>query len=396
VQTCECCGKCCVECGKCTDECCRACNAACAPCCACLASSCSFLTTLYEKPFGGCVIFTFLTNLVPLLVLIYFVAANFSSDCSRPLPAWIVVCLGLFVINTIFGAYIYRRVSALGSSDPTTHPKWDPRLNYSRNMFNISLDFWLNDPFVCIYIVVSIFTIVWSVYGLVWTGQSKNDPADLCPTPLIDASTAGAIIMFVYIGLGVFFVTMTLCTGYLEHCLNDCNLWHCICCCFYYPFFYHFDANYESDRARQARERHQQQQGNGQLVVQVHQPMAQPMVVHPVITQPVNPPAYQQHQQPTFQQPVSGGFMQPPQAQTDYQRRSLQAAPAVAATAPPAYSVQSVQPVQVQIQQQTPPPDNVEKAKQKAAAVAEATGEKLKSGAQAFKAWWDKPKDAPR
>jgi len=343
------------------------------------------------------------------LVFIYFIAANFHNDCVKPLPLWIIIQLVLFAINTVFGCYIYRRVSRLGgdTDDPTKHPKWQPNLNFSRNMFNIQLDFWMNDPLVCIHIVFSIFSIVWSILGLVWAGNSRNDvDSNPCPNDLMDASTAAAIIMLIFIAIGLFLVVSALCTGYLEHCLNDCSLWHCLCCCFYYPFFYHYDPNYESQSARQLRERqhHGVQQVNSPIVVAVHQPVvvAQPVMQHqPVVGVPIHQPVYTQ---PMVQQ---GGYMQTPQ-QGDFQRRSFQTSPATAQPVqtvqqPPSYqqasstnttsTYGSTSPTQPSSQ---PPADNVEKAKQKAAAVAEATGEKLKEGAQALKEWWNKPKDGPR
>jgi len=304
--------------------------------------------------------------------------------------------LVLFVVNTIFGCYIYRRLSSVDERDPTKHPKWNPALNYSRNQLVIQMDFWMNDPWVCIHICVTIFSIVWAIIGFVWVSDSNGSSTAVspCPSPLSDASMAAAIIMLVFIGLGLMMIFFTLCTGYLEHCLNDCNILHCLCCCFYYPFFYRYDPNFESASQRQARERYQ--------LRQQHQPL-HPGGVSPVAVSPVvvvsQPVVHQQapivgvpmqHQQPTYQAPhvvvqpvmaqpvVQQGYMQTPAPQQDYQRRSYQSTPA----ATPATTSQ-------------PEPDNLEKAKIKAQAVAEATGDKLKEGAQAFKEWWNKPKDPP-
>jgi len=288
---------------------------------------------------------------------------------------WLIIALITFAINTFFGCYIYRRVSSFADVDPTTHPKWNPALNYSRNQLNISMDFWLNDPVVCLHIVLSIFAIAWAIVGFTWASD-----AQACPSQLTDASNAAAIILLVFIGIGLLMIFSSLCTGYLEHCFEDCNFFHCLCCCFYYPFFYHYDPNYEGPSVRQARERRQMRTGGGQIV---HgSPVITIQQAPPVMAMPLSQPVYQQpvyqqavivqpvHQQPTYGA-TGGGYMQAPQQQ-DFQRRSFQTAP-------------TAQPVQEE--------STVDKAKQKAAAVAEATGDKLKEGAQAFKAWWDKPKD---
>jgi len=301
------------------------------------------------------------------------------------MSVWLIIMLITFAINTFFGCYIYRRVSKLADTDPTQHPKWNPALNYSRNTLNISMDFWLNDPVVCLHIVLSIFAIAWAIVGLSWASNAMT-----CPSELKDASTAAGIIMLVFIGFGLLMIVTSLCTGYMEHCFNDCNFIHCLCCCFYYPFFYHYDPNYEGPSARQYRERRQMQAGqHQQLVNSPKVTIQQPPMAQPVMGVPLGQPVYQQQHpavvvQPVMQQPTygatGGGYMQAPQPQQDYQRRSFQATP-------------SATPAQTE-------PDNIDKAKQKAAAVAEATGEKLKEGAQMLKAWWDKPKDnttpAPR
>jgi len=293
------------------------------------------------------------------------------------MSVWLIIMLITFAFNTLFGCYIYRRVSTLGDIlDPTQHPKWNPALNYSRNLMQIQMDFWLNDPVVCMHIVVSIFAIVWAILGLAWASDTKT-----CPSQLTDASTAAAIIMLVFVGMGFLCILSGLCNGYLEHCFNDCNLWHCVCCCLYYPFFYHYDPNYEGPSARRAREQRQMQknaQGGN------HSPMVTIQTVQPVHAQPIMQPVYQPA---VVVQPVSpaygamgGGYMQAP-VQQDYQRHSFQ------------QQTGQPQPVTSTTQKE---PDNIEKAKQKAQQVAEATGEKLKEGAQAFKAWWDKPKETAR
>jgi len=384
---------CCKQC----DLCCKECDACFKPCCDCLAHSCSFVTQLCDKPFGSCVIFTFLANFIPFAALIYFLVHNWNNGCAHPLQTWLIIMLALFVVNSIFGCYIYKRISSMDEQNPEQNPKWNPALNYSRNMLNIQMDFWMNDPWVCIHIVVSIFSIVWAILGFVWVSDGANG-GNVCPTQLEDSSTAASIIMLIFIGFGVLMIISTLCFGYMEHCISDCNLLHCLCCCLYYPLFYHYDPNYEGSRARQRRQQRVQRQDQSQaLVVSVTPPgVAQgvpvnhgPMMAHPVAQPVMAQPVYHQQQPVVVVQPVS------PQLhyqQQDYARPSFQAPPNggggggnVTMGAPVPQSTSS-----------SSSDDTLDKAKQKAAAVAEATGQKLKEGAAALQNWWNKPKeDAP-
>src|SRR5688572_21131592 len=67
---------------------------------------------LCYRPFSGCVCFTLFTNVIPMVAMIYFMATNWSNSCSKPLQTWLLVQVGLFFVNGLFGYYVFQKVSS--------------------------------------------------------------------------------------------------------------------------------------------------------------------------------------------------------------------------------------------------------------------------------------------
>lgn len=140
-----------------------------------------------------CVFFIFLMNMVPLGVSLWVVSSQSGTSCAKPLEAWLAVAVVDFTLNLCMAVYVYNRIS----------------LQEDMNFAKMS-QFLMYDVGVALYIVLSIFTIVWGIVGLSWL--SSEPVASTCSgSSLYAMVSAAAIILEVFCSIGVLIVFFTLC-----------------------------------------------------------------------------------------------------------------------------------------------------------------------------------------
>jgi hypothetical protein len=141
-------------------------------------------------------------NVAPLGAGAYFLATDWDNECDEPITEWLLVSLVLFVFNILFGVYVLRTVT-LREPDPEDH----------RTPFEKATAFVLYDPCVAIYIIISIFSVVWGFLGLGWL-EEEADKCEKTDTELWKMSSAAALILILFIFIGVTLVFWLLCTSF--------------------------------------------------------------------------------------------------------------------------------------------------------------------------------------
>jgi len=119
----------------------------------------------------------------------------------------------------MFGLYVLSRVSFL-DSDISRHPKYSASETHARNVWNVTWSFWMRDVVVCLYMFLSIFSLVWSIVGLIWAYQSDRADHVLhpCPSRFYQSAIAGALVLLVFVSVGFCCVIGALCSGYVDDC----------------------------------------------------------------------------------------------------------------------------------------------------------------------------------
>lgn len=312
---------------------------------------CDWLSRLMSQPFAGCMCFTMFFNVIPLAIMGYFLGTGWTNTCSRPLEIWLLVTMILFLLNTMFGCYIFRRLSGEGVD---ARGDWYVEgASETKNAANRAKHFFMYDPVVCLYIVLSIFSLVWTIMGLIWTGDSQDCVST--SGALVDAARAGAYCMLIFLIVGSFFIWCNLLSGYFNDCLNDCDFCKCCCCCIYYPCCYKPKKAQQNNGAGSGQQHQQHQQQQHQQYQQpgatapysskpahVSVPVAKPVAVaKPVQETPAYPePAPVYHAPLPTAQPVSPPqYSAPtPQQQQQQQQQGVYGAPPAGYNAPAAAS----------------------------------------------------------
>lgn len=227
-QMCECCDDLCAALGRCCAECCDDLSR-------CCGAMCTSLGEVFSKPFSGVVFLGLLMSLVPFVAIIYYLIVGWGAvDCAKRLDIWLAVCLACYVLNFFFAIYLFKKLSNERWDDPAVNPKYDPNKHEEINQFNHAAHFFLYDPWVCLYITVGIFMIVWGIVGLAWANQSS-----MCEQARLQQVTiAAAIILLVYIVVFVIGCLCSLYSGFITVCVNDCDPIKCLFCYVYYPCCY--------------------------------------------------------------------------------------------------------------------------------------------------------------
>jgi len=184
-------------------------------------------------------------NFVPPFAFIYFLIADWSNDCTKPLHIWLLVAFVLFVINCHFAIYLYNRLSNYTEVD---FPGYDPRASYEKNQLNRALHFFLYDPGVCLYIILAIFIIAWGIIGLIWTGGTCSSKYD----DLKNCVVAGSLILLIFMGTGVLVVFFYIMSAYCTICMqeDDWGVFKVLCCCFYFPLACLFGGPQQQQRSQ--------------------------------------------------------------------------------------------------------------------------------------------------
>ena len=227
-QMCECCDDLCAALGRCCAECCDDLSR-------CCGAMCNSLGEVFSKPFSGVVFLGLLMSLVPFVAIIYYLIVGWGAvDCAKRLDIWLAVCLACYVLNFFFAIYLFKKLSNERWDDPAVNPKYDPNKHEEINQFNHAAHFFLYDPWVCLYITVGIFMIIWGIIGLAWANQSSQ-----CEQARLQQVTiAAAIILLVYIVVFVIGCLCSLYSGFITVCVNDCDPIKCLFCYIYYPCCY--------------------------------------------------------------------------------------------------------------------------------------------------------------
>ena len=224
---CECCGDICA----CLDNCVsRFCT-----CCDCICGGLTdFVHNFFIRPFSFCLLYSLGMSLAPLVVVILALANAWSVNCDDPLHIWLMVALGCYIANTIFGFYIYHKADA-----------FQPAAGVRSTPYQRAKNFFLYDVGVCLYMVLTIIQVVWAVLGLMW---ADTPTTAACPVELHNATKIGAILLLIFFGVGFGLILASLLKSYMEYAqpvvlcwlscpkhahsfFHECTFSPCCCCC---------------------------------------------------------------------------------------------------------------------------------------------------------------------
>lgn len=259
---------------------------ACDSMCGCCEKGCSGCMDWFEEalsqPYAMCVSFTVLANLGPALGFVYFLIQGWGStekyNCPHPMDIWLLVMMGLWLCNTLFGWYLFNRLNKQNDEDD------DPNLSPARNEYNRACKFFMYDPVVCVYIIVILFAFVWSMLGFSWRGGNLSVLECATNTfEYLEVCKWASIIMLAFIGIGLLCIVGSLMRNQIED--NECL--KCMCCCLFILPCHQSDE--ERERRREER-RARHAQGND-LSNQYSVPIAQPQVPLAQPSRPVAQPS---------------------------------------------------------------------------------------------------------
>jgi len=193
---CEGCNFCFGQCSKAFGECCNQLGQACQAlarcgCVDCARDMCCHpqrLTPFYLTwgvVMGGC-----------LVGLAAASAADDPGNCQKDLMVWCIICVILGLIHGLYAVYCYFLFVKIGMEQQEKDAEAgieDGGMNRV-NLHDKAYDIFMMDPWTAVYILLYIFSFVWGIMGIVWTGDEKG-----CTGSDLKSTTESlAILLIVY------------------------------------------------------------------------------------------------------------------------------------------------------------------------------------------------------
>jgi len=194
---------------NCCESCCKGCTRDCEEGCN---SCCGFI----DRPLSCCGLFAICMNIAPLIAGIVILCLDWTTSCYKPLSPWLIVAVVANFIHLIFGVYVIRALSYRAIEE-----------GHGKSEFSAATSFLLYDVNVALYIIFSLFTLIWGIVGIVWTAEeSASGTCKSTHESLWQMCLAMAIINVLYFFIGFGVVLMSLCAA-----TTCCIEIRRVCCC---------------------------------------------------------------------------------------------------------------------------------------------------------------------
>ncbi|CAG9333662.1 unnamed protein product [Blepharisma stoltei] len=206
---------------NCCNCCCKCCNSCIEGCCKCLdCKACKCCTTA----FAPCVFLNFFLMFLPFIVCWVIAFTYWSNDCSNPLEIFLLIQGILFLANFLICIYLMIKYKNKNEKERTGNDE----------IWKKTAHLMCYDVILCLYFLVFAFEIAWNIVGHNWVAGQD------CSESSLPAMTIVALIlMWVFIGLGIFMFMCTILTlaceegscGFEKCCSDLCYI--CFCCCLF-------------------------------------------------------------------------------------------------------------------------------------------------------------------
>jgi len=182
----NCCTGMCEGCSKCCGGACESCGKGCARGCEGLGDICCG-----SKPFPFCASFTCCVQFLPMFIFFIFgIIELISPTCVAPIGAFLIVCGVVALINTMFSFYLYWRFSIKTEEKDVSCQRAAKILCY--------------DPVVCVYFFIWVFTLVWSIVGIVWVQRGCGGASNA-------VSIIAIVLNFIFLWFGIIIAILSVC-----------------------------------------------------------------------------------------------------------------------------------------------------------------------------------------
>jgi len=166
-----------------------------------------------DRPFSCCTFLTFLFMFVPFLICWYAALDNWDNPCPKPLETFQLIMGLIFMCNFAIAVYIMYRIDKGYKKNVEEH-----KTVYQRAWHLIGYDCW-----VCLYICILVFGMIWAIIGSTWVSDVEDDDATdiqelsdkrACRKDhefLVDWSKGSIVLFWVYLIVGIALFIITLC-----------------------------------------------------------------------------------------------------------------------------------------------------------------------------------------